>query len=184
LVLSPKIIRPLQRSKFPGVHHLSNRSTPSSNLPMAGIKRKQILETPGTTPPKKVRVEINKSSKSVSKPQSSKKPLRARQQLRTKPVKSDIAGDENSFEGFSDNQEDEHFERDASFSDAVSNDESAPTVKGRGNPRSRAGNKTTSKLSNRMFLFDHFTSSVLTQTQNRPGRRTQNRKPLPKSAKP
>jgi hypothetical protein len=151
---------------------------------MAGIKRKQILDTPGTTSPKKVRVESNKSSKSISKPQPSKKPPRARQQLRTKPVKSDITGDENSFEGFSDNQEDEHFEREASFSDADSNDESATTVKGGGNPRSGAGNETASKLSNRMLLFDHFTSSVLTQTQNPPRRRTQNRKPLPKSAKP
>ena len=105
---------------------------------MAGTKRKQILDTPGTTSTKKVRVESNKSSKSISKPQPSKKLPRAREQLRTKTVKSDITGDENSFEGFSDNQEDEHFGREASFNDEISND---GTVKDRGNPRS--GNKTT-----------------------------------------
>jgi len=148
---------------------------------MAGTKRKQILDTPGTTSTKKVRVESNKSSKSISKPQPSKKLPRAREQLPTKTVKSDITGDENSFEGFSDNQEDERFEREASLSDAISDDESAPTAKDRSNPRS--GNKTTAKLSNRMLLLDHFTSSVLTQTQNLPKRRTQNRKPYPKSAK-
>ena len=135
---------------------------------MTGIKRKQILDTPETTSTKKIRVESNKSSKSVSNLQPSKKPPRAREQLRTKPIKSDITGDENSFEGFSDNQEDERFEREASFGDAISDHQR---------------NKTTAKPSNRMLLLNHFTSSVLTQTQNPPRRCTQNRKSLPKSAK-
>lgn len=148
---------------------------------MAGIKRKQISYTSGTTSTKKVRLESNKSSKSIQKSQPSKKLPRAREQLRTKSIKSDIAEDENSFEGFSDNQDDEHFEKEASFSDALSEDESTPTVKDRGNPRS--GNKTAAKISNGMLLQDHSTSPVLTRTQNPQGRRTQNRKPLPKSAK-
>ena len=148
---------------------------------MAGIKRKQNLDTSGTASTKKVRLETNKTSKSIPKSQPSKKLLRDREQLHTKSIKSDITEDENSFEGFSDNQEDEHFEKEASFSDSISEDESTPTVKDRGNPRS--GNKTTAKFSNGMFSPDHFSSPVLTGTQNPPGSRTQNRKPFPKSAK-
>ncbi len=149
---------------------------------MAGIKRKQIIDTPKTTSTKKVRLESNKSSKSIPKSQPSKNPPRAPEQLSTKSIKSDITGDENSFEGFSDNQEDELVERaTASFGDEISDDESAPTVKDRGNPRS--GNKTTAKSSNGMLLPDRFTSPVLTRTQNPPRKRTQNRKPLPKNAK-
>ena len=123
---------------------------------MAGIKRKQVLDTPATTSTKKVRLDSNKSSRSVSSPHPSKKLPRAREQLRNKSIKSDIARDE-SFEGFSDKQEDERLESDASSDDAISDGESAPAVKDSSNPKS--GNKTTAKLPNGMLLLDYSTFS-------------------------
>ena len=136
---------------------------------MAGIKRKQVLDTSGTTSTKKVRLESNKSSKSISKPQPSKKLPHAREQLRTKSIKSGITEDENSFEGFSDNQESESFEKE-------SKKDSSPTVKD-------GSNITTTKFSNGMLLPNHFISLVLIRTQNLPRMRMQNRKPSPKNAK-